>query len=139
MGTDSGTAERAPHPGPSRPPSGAKSRTGTAERPPARERPPCAMASAAALRALTRRGPMTLAEAGPGTENERLGVVRLSMLRNPLILKVSPATPVPSAPEPCPDTATPRPHLGDPGEGGGWGVIVVAGSFTAEKFSLKSG
>ncbi|RMB93394.1 hypothetical protein DUI87_30089 [Hirundo rustica rustica] len=30
---------------------------------------------------------MSLAEAGPGTENERLGVVRLSMLRNPLIIK----------------------------------------------------
>uniref|UniRef100_A0A8C3MV11 Uncharacterized protein n=1 Tax=Geospiza parvula TaxID=87175 RepID=A0A8C3MV11_GEOPR len=35
-----------------------------------------------------RRRPMTLAEAGPGTENERLGRVRLSMLRNPLIIKV---------------------------------------------------
>uniref|UniRef100_A0A8C5UHX3 Cilia- and flagella-associated protein 77 n=1 Tax=Malurus cyaneus samueli TaxID=2593467 RepID=A0A8C5UHX3_9PASS len=35
----------------------------------------------------SRTRPMTLAEAGPGTENERLGVVRLSMLRNPLILK----------------------------------------------------
>uniref|UniRef100_A0A8C9ML75 Cilia and flagella associated protein 77 n=1 Tax=Serinus canaria TaxID=9135 RepID=A0A8C9ML75_SERCA len=34
-----------------------------------------------------RRRPMTLAEAGPGTENERLGLVRLSMLRNPLIIK----------------------------------------------------
>ncbi|XP_066057397.1 cilia- and flagella-associated protein 77 [Chamaea fasciata] len=45
------------------------------------------MASAGVRRAVTRRGPMTLAEAGPGTENERLGVVRLSMLRNPLILK----------------------------------------------------
>ncbi|XP_009079295.1 PREDICTED: uncharacterized protein C9orf171 homolog [Acanthisitta chloris] len=33
------------------------------------------------------RRPLTLAEAGPGTENERLGVVRASMLRNPLILK----------------------------------------------------
>ncbi|XP_032933508.1 cilia- and flagella-associated protein 77 [Catharus ustulatus] len=34
-----------------------------------------------------RRLPMSLAEAGPGTENERLGLVRLSMLRNPLIIK----------------------------------------------------
>ncbi|XP_027543822.1 cilia- and flagella-associated protein 77 [Neopelma chrysocephalum] len=34
-----------------------------------------------------RRRPMTLAEAGPGTENERLGVIRLSMFENPLIIK----------------------------------------------------
>ncbi|KAJ7308009.1 hypothetical protein JRQ81_008509 [Phrynocephalus forsythii] len=33
------------------------------------------------------RRPMTLAEAGPGTENERLGVARESMLQNPLIAK----------------------------------------------------
>ncbi|KAM3659951.1 cilia- and flagella-associated protein 77 [Ammospiza maritima maritima] len=38
-------------------------------------------------RAGPRRQPMSLAEAGPGTENERLGLVRLSMLRNPLIIK----------------------------------------------------
>ncbi|XP_069729366.1 cilia- and flagella-associated protein 77 [Phaenicophaeus curvirostris] len=33
------------------------------------------------------RRPLSLAEAGPGSENERLGVARDSMLRNPLILK----------------------------------------------------
>uniref|UniRef100_A0A8D0EW57 Cilia and flagella associated protein 77 n=1 Tax=Strix occidentalis caurina TaxID=311401 RepID=A0A8D0EW57_STROC len=33
------------------------------------------------------RRPLTLAEVEPGSENERLGVARDSMLRNPLILK----------------------------------------------------
>lgn len=43
------------------------------------------------------RRPLTLPEVEPGSENERLGVARDSMLRNPLILKVSPGGhPVPS-------------------------------------------
>ncbi|KAM9218032.1 cilia- and flagella-associated protein 77 [Leptosomus discolor] len=38
-------------------------------------------------RAAPPRRPLTLAEVKPGSENERLGVARNSMLRNPLILK----------------------------------------------------
>lgn len=37
------------------------------------------------------RRPLSLAEVAAGSENERLGVARDSMLRNPRILKVSPA------------------------------------------------
>lgn len=36
------------------------------------------------------RRPLTVADIRPGMDNERLGVVRDSMLQNPLIVKVSP-------------------------------------------------
>lgn len=44
------------------------------------------------------RRPLTLADIRPGMENQRLGVVRDSMLQNPLIVKVSRQTPPPFAP-----------------------------------------
>uniref|UniRef100_A0A8C9FGA2 Uncharacterized protein n=1 Tax=Pavo cristatus TaxID=9049 RepID=A0A8C9FGA2_PAVCR len=59
------------------------------------------------------RRPLSLAEVTAGSENERLGVARDSMLRNPRILKVSPrGRPAPDRPPP----AAPRPGL--PGHSG---------------------
>lgn len=92
------------------------------------------------------RQPLSLAEVEPGSENERLGVARDSMLRNPLILKVSPA---PSSPSPLPARShhrhTPPNANRAPGRGGGgWGVSrsprAAPGhrSHTAEKFPLKA-
>ncbi|ELV12672.1 hypothetical protein TREES_T100016402 [Tupaia chinensis] len=50
------------------------------------------------------RRPLTVADIRPGMENERLGVVRDSMLQNPLIVKVSPDSPAGHPP------AWPRPR-----------------------------
>lgn len=64
--------------------------------------------------ASSRRPPLSLAEVEPGSENERLGLARDSMFRNPRILKVSAG---------CPRSLPSHPSAGsgerDPGKGVG--------------------